>query len=138
MRYLFCLFFMINSAIAQPDNIDKIIYLAEQNHPIGQVYLGAYYESTNSKEHNISKAIELYTKAVEQNNSLGQAFLATCYVSGDGVEKDFNKAFELFTKSAEQNDPKGQAYLGLCYHKGMGIKKDILKAVATDCCEINH
>ena len=25
MRYLFCLFFMINSAIAQPDNIDKII-----------------------------------------------------------------------------------------------------------------
>ena len=25
MRYLFCLFFMIRSAIAQPDNVDKII-----------------------------------------------------------------------------------------------------------------
>ncbi len=124
---------IINNVYISPmdmiDNIDKIKSLANQNHPIGQAYLGVCYERGYGVEKDMPKAAKLYTKSANQNHPLGQACLGVCYEYGYGVEKDIVKAIELYTKSANQNHPLGRAYLGECYERGHGVEKDMMKAI---------
>jgi len=63
----------------------------------------------------LSKAIELYTKAANQGNKAAQNNLASMYIHGEGVPKDPSKAIELYTKAANQGDTAAQYELGYMY-----------------------
>ena len=99
------------------------------NNTTAQFLLGRCYERGEGVEKNLSKAVELYTKAADQGYAPAQCYLGRRYVMGEGVEKNLSKAVELFTKAADQGNAWAQCKLGRCYERGEGVEKNLPKAV---------
>lgn len=118
--------------ISRQDMIDSfatIKELSEQNHPVGQAYLGTLYRYGHCVEKNLSKSIESYRASAKQGHPLGLVLYGVCYEFGIEVEQDLSRAAELYRASADQGHPCGQAFLGLCYEQGIGVVADLPKAV---------
>ena len=108
--------------------IDYLTYLSEQGDLKALIALGDEYKLGISVERNISKAIELFKKAVEMGEPFGNELLGELYFEGEYIEIDYEKAFEYFSKN-----PKLQMatiyHLAYMYDHGFGTQPNTEKAI---------
>ena len=120
--------FVSTCCLSSNNNLLTFIILSANNDPLGHCWLGVCYEKGRGVEKDVSKAIELYRRAIDQDSPLGFCYLAVCYEKGNGVEKDVSRAAELYRRASDQDYPLGHCQLGLCYENGEGVEKDVSRA----------
>lgn len=84
----------------------------------GTHLLGALYYQGHGVPKDLSRAVELFSKAAAQGYAPSLSNLSLMYSIGDGVPKDLKKAYELAVKAAETGDPQAQFNLGQSYRIG--------------------
>lgn len=87
------------------------------------------YEHGRGVAKNLSKAAELYQKAVEQGDNRAENNLGYMYEIGEGMPKDFVKAMDLYRKSAAAGNVAAIYNVGYMYEQGEGGKRDYQEAV---------
>ena len=85
---------------------------------------------------NLSKAIELYTKACNANNYKACTNLGALYFSGEGVKADIKKAKELFSKACELGDGDGCNNTAFLYEQEKDIKTAL--KLYKKACDLGH
>ena len=66
--------------------------------------MGTCYDFGEGVEKDMTKAIELYRRAIDLNNLFAMNDLAICYLKGEGVEKDIIKNLDFkIAKDASMN-----------------------------------
>jgi len=91
--------------------------------------LGYCYQNGIGVEKDLSKAVELYQRAVDMGEVHAMTNLGYCYRTGQGVEKNLSKAVELYQRAVNMGEVCAMTNLGYCYRTGQGIEKNLSKAV---------
>ena len=126
--------FVLGSIYAELNNMEKAIYYyslaatkncSEALHSLGMLYL------ENEKiQQNVTKGIELLTRAAKNNFQFSQIFLGYFYYFGKYIPKDINKGIHYFLKSAKGfNGQKVSFIVGNIYLKGQYVPRDVDKAI---------
>ena len=102
---------------------------AKKNHSGAINNLAVNYAKGKGLEKNVSKAIELYTKAASLGSKYAQQTLGHRYVHGRGVEKNIKKGIEYYKQSAKQGHAKAAYELAELYRKGTMVVKDYHKSL---------
>ena len=83
-----------------------------------------YYTGYYGVRQDVSKAIELYSKAADAGIPEALYKLGECYYSGIGITQDYEHAFDLFFSAARSDYPPAQYALGRCFAEGKGTPAD--------------
>ncbi|MCP5280119.1 MAG: sel1 repeat family protein [Rhodoferax sp.] len=83
-----------------PD-LDTLLALAKQGHPVAQFNLGVKYDFGQGVEKDPAQAIRWYRLAAAQGHGGAQFNLGGMYFEGLGVKRDLLRATMWFTLSAE-------------------------------------
>jgi len=89
--------------------------LAQQNHVLALINLGAMYDAGQGVPENPVKAFESFKQATRSGNPHAQYNLGNMYAQGRGVERNLKKAAAWYRKAAEQDLAIAQYSLGLLY-----------------------
>jgi S1-C subfamily serine protease len=89
--------------------------LAQQNHVLAQINLGAMYDAGQGVPENPTKAIKYFTPAARMGNPYAQYNLGNMYAEGRGVKRNADIAASWYHKAAEQGLAIAQYCLGLFY-----------------------
>lgn len=103
-------------------------YAAEQDEPIAQNLLGAFYEMGTGVITDQKKAVYWFEKAAKQGYEFSYLNLGAHYAQGIGVQKDESKAVEYYQLGADSGNMYCLNALGMCYRMGIGVKIDYKKA----------
>ena len=101
---------------------------AEQDEPIAQNLLGAFYEMGTGVVADQKKAVFWFDKAAKQGYELAYLNLGAHYAQGMGVEKDEVKAAQYYQLGADSGNMYCLNALGMCYRMGTGVNIDYTKA----------
>lgn len=88
------------AAPAVPD-LDTLLALAQQGHPIAQFNLGVKYDFGQGVDKDPVQAVRWYRLAAAQGHGGAQYNLGGMYFEGVGVQRDLVRATMWFTLSAE-------------------------------------
>jgi TPR repeat protein len=81
-------------------------------------------------EQNMTKGMELLTKAAEEGNADAELTLGYFYAKGqNGLTQNAAKAQELFLDAAKHGNPDAQYNVGLAYVRGDGVQADYEQAL---------
>ncbi len=89
--------------------------LAQQNHVLALINLGAMYDAGQGVPEDPIKAFESFKQAARSGNPYAQYNLGSMYAKGRGVKRDLEEATSWYRKAAEQNLAIAQYSLGLLY-----------------------
>ena len=90
----------VNAAPVVPD-IDTLLALAQQGHPIAQFNLGVKYDFGQGVDKDPIQAVYWYRVAAAQGHGGAQYNLGGMYFEGVGVQRNLVRAMMWFTLSAE-------------------------------------
>ena len=94
--------------------------LAQQNHVLALINLGAMYDAGQGVPENPVKAFESFKQATRNGNPYAQYNLGNMYAEGRGVKRNLEKAASWYRKAAEQDLAIAQYSLGLLYATKQG------------------
>lgn len=98
---------------------------ADQDFPPAIHNLACLYERGQGMKADISKAVELYERAVESGYAPSHVNLARLYIIGDeALPQDFGMALSIVSAAAEDEDAEAQIMLGNMFENGMGVPKN--------------
>ena len=106
---------------------DLLQQAAEAGHVGAALQLGHLLSGKlpiDSKETNVSEAINWYTKAAEAGEAEAQYALGMLYVNGNGVPADLVAAANWIEKAAHKDHATSQFQLGVMYCTGKGVPQD--------------
>lgn len=83
-----------------------------------------YYNGTNGKPKDLSKAFELFRQGALQGHAESQYWVGNMYYHGNGTMKNQKEAVAWYQKAAEQGHKSAQSILGSCYYFGYGVTKN--------------
>ena len=95
--------------------------LAQQNHVLALINLGAMYDDGQGVPENPVKAFESFKQAARRGNPYAQYNLGNMYAEGRGVKRNLEKATSWYRKAAEQDLAIAQYSLGLLYAAKQGV-----------------
>jgi S1-C subfamily serine protease len=94
--------------------------LAQQNHVLALINLGAMYDAGQGVPENPVKAFEFFNRAARSGNPYAQYNLGNMHAEGRGVKRNIEKATSWYRKAAEQDLAIAQYSLGLLYAAKQG------------------
>ncbi|KAK8840100.1 hypothetical protein M9Y10_031037 [Tritrichomonas musculus] len=126
--------FVLGSIYAKLNNMEKAIYYyslaAAKNCSEALHNLGILYLESRKVKRNVTKGIELLTRAAKNDYQISQTYIGYFYYFGIYIPQDINKGIHYFLKSAK--GLKGQKIsfiVGNIYLKGKYLNRDVDKAI---------
>lgn len=92
-------------------------------------FLLAYaYEIGEGCDKDVTKAIELYKKAVEMGDASAMNYLGCIYCEGNSVEQNYIESAKYYNMAIEKGNSDALYHMGSLYKEGHGVNKDEKKA----------
>ncbi|MDA3731360.1 relaxase MobL [Niameybacter massiliensis] len=101
---------------------------SDSGNELAQYSLAKLYYKGEHLEHNLTKAVELFSLSAEQGNEWAAYSLGKIYLNEESC-RDIQKAVNWLSQSAEKQNQFSQYQLGKLYLAGEQIPKDTQKAV---------
>lgn len=101
----------------------------EQDHAVSLKILARLYESgQEGVPRNLSRAIELYQRAVQLKSPAAMTSLAYLYEHGMGVPQNLGRAVELYQQAVQMGYAPAMMSLMYLYKHGKGVPQDLEQA----------
>lgn len=111
-----------------PDDVKKLLLLAQQGDAAVQYKLGLKYAKGDGVPIDQAEAVQWYRKAAEQSHAGAQHQLGQMYEKGEGVAKDNSEALRWYRKAAKNGYFDAQYKLVDTYAGGKGAAQDLGEA----------
>lgn len=103
---------------------------ANKGYKDAQYRLGVIYIGGTMVDQDITKAVQLLTKAAGKGAISAMQRMANTYYRGVGtITQDYSKALEWFERAVVHGDDYSAYMVGLIYGEGKGVSQDCLKGI---------